>query len=79
MAVKGIVGKKGELFPPKRIRETLGLNGGSEVVYRVENSRLIVELVPDILDAIKMPEYGKTTVKAFERERNEHDAEVVNR
>ncbi len=34
MSVKGIVGKKGELFPPKRIRDMIGLKIGGEVVYR---------------------------------------------
>ena len=55
MAVKGIVGKKGNFFLRYMIRETLGLKAEGEVVYRVANSRLIVGPVPDILDAIKMP------------------------
>ena len=66
MSVKGIVGKKGELFPPKEIRDMIGLKSGGEVIFRM---RLIVEPVPDILTAIKMPKFAKTTVKEFEKER----------
>jgi AbrB family looped-hinge helix DNA binding protein len=79
MIAKGIVGKKGELFPPKEIRDELGLKSGDEVVYRVEKSRLIIEPVPDILTAIKMPKFAKTTVKEFEEERQQLAAEVVER
>jgi AbrB family looped-hinge helix DNA binding protein len=70
MIAKGIVGKKGELFPPKGIREKIGLKSGSEVIYRVEKSRLIIEPVPDIITAIKMPKFAETTVKEFEKEKN---------
>lgn len=79
MIVKGIVGKKGELFPPKEIRDILGLRSGSEVVYRVEKSRLVIEPVPDILTAIKMPKFARTTVKEFEEERRELAEEVIRR
>jgi AbrB family looped-hinge helix DNA binding protein len=79
MIVKGIVGKKGELFPPKEIRDMIGLKSGSEVIYRVEKSRLIIEPVPDILTAIKMPKFAKTTVKEFEKERKEIAGEVIRR
>ena len=79
MLAKGIVGKKGELFPPKEIRDELGLKSGDEVIYRVEKSRLIIESVPDILTAIKMPKFAKTTVKEFEEERQQLAKEVVER
>ncbi len=69
MFAKSIVGKKGELFPPKKMRDELGLKSGSEVVFRVEKSRLIVEPIPYILTAIKMPKFARTTVKEFEKDR----------
>ena len=79
MSVKGIVGKKGELFPPKEIRDMIGLKSGGKVIYRVEKSELIVEPVSDILTAIKMPKFAKTTVKEFEKERKELAEEVIRR
>ncbi len=79
MSVQGIVGKKGELFPPKELRERIGLKSGGKVIYRVEQSKLIVEPVPDLLTAMKLPKFAKTTVKEFEKERKELAEEVVER
>jgi bifunctional DNA-binding transcriptional regulator/antitoxin component of YhaV-PrlF toxin-antitoxin module len=79
MSVKGVVGKKGELFPPKRIRELVGLKSGGKVIYRVEQSKLIVEPVPDLVTALKLPKFAKTTVKEFEKERKELAEEVRER
>lgn len=79
MSAKGIVGKKGELFPPKEIRDMIGLKSGGEVIYRIEESKLVVEPVPDILTAIKLPKFAKTTVKEFEKERRELAEEVIKR
>ena len=79
MSAKGIVGKKGELFPPKEIRDMIGLKSGGEVIYRIEESKLVVEPVPDILTAIKLPKFAKTTVKEFEKERRELAEEVIRR
>ncbi|MEM2968212.1 MAG: AbrB/MazE/SpoVT family DNA-binding domain-containing protein [Candidatus Bathyarchaeia archaeon] len=39
------VGSKGELFPPKEIREKLGLHAHTKVIYKVEEGRLILEEV----------------------------------
>jgi len=74
-----VVGKKGELFPPKRIRELIGLKSGGKVIYRVEQSKLIVEPVPDLVTALKLPKFAKTTVKEFEKERKELAEEVRER
>ena len=79
MIVKGVVGTKGELLPPKRIRDRLHLKSGSTVIYRVEASRLIIEPVPDLMTAIKLPKFGKTTVDEFEKERRELAMEVSRR
>ncbi len=76
---EGIVGKKGELFPPKDIRNMIGLKSGGKVIYRVEDSKLIVEPVPDLLTAIKLPKFAKTTVKEFEKERRKLATEVAGR
>ena len=79
MSVKGIVGKKGELFPPKDIRELVGLKSGGKVIYRVEESKLIVEPVLDLLTGMKLPKFAKTTVKDFEKERKQLAEDVVER
>ncbi|MBN1454848.1 MAG: hypothetical protein JW945_01150 [Methanomicrobia archaeon] len=45
----------------------------------VDNSKLIVEPVPDLLTALKLPKFAKTTVKEFEQERKELAKELVKR
>jgi len=40
---------------------------------------LIIEPVPDILTAIKLPKFGKTTIDEFEKERRELAEEVASR
>ena len=79
MIAKGVVGTKGELLPPKRIRDRLHLKSGSTVIYRVDVSRLIIEPVPDILTAIKLPKFGKPTIDEFEKERYELATQVSRR
>ncbi len=39
------VGSKGELFPPKEMREKLGLKACTKVIFAMESGRLIVEPV----------------------------------
>ncbi|MCY3413141.1 MAG: AbrB/MazE/SpoVT family DNA-binding domain-containing protein [Candidatus Heimdallarchaeota archaeon] len=41
----GKVGSKGELFPPKSIRDSLGLESGDKVNYRIVQGKLIVEKI----------------------------------
>jgi len=59
------VGSKGELFPPKEIREKLGLAPHTKVIYRIEDGRLIVEPVPSLEDVLKEPTAIEITVKEF--------------
>ncbi|MHC1588178.1 MAG: hypothetical protein ACXQTX_06955, partial [Candidatus Syntropharchaeia archaeon] len=42
----------------------------------LETTQLIIEPVPDILTAIKMPKFAKITVKEFEKDRKEIAEEV---
>lgn len=65
MIIVGRVGSKGELFPPKKIREALGLKPHMKVVYRVERGRLVVEPVPSLEDVLKEPTAVEITVEEF--------------
>ena len=59
------VGSKGELFPPKEIREKLGLAPHTKVIYRIEDGRLIVEPVPSLENVLKEPTAIEITVEEF--------------
>ena len=65
-AKMGIVGKKYDLYPPKEIREELGLKPGQKVLYRVETGKLVIEVIPSIEEAEKLPKFAETSVEEFE-------------
>ena len=71
MLTESRVGSKGELFPPKKIREKLGLKPHTKVIYRVEGGRLIVEPIPSIEDVLKESPFIEITLKDFHRFRRE--------
>jgi len=40
------VGKRGQITIEKAIREELGIDAGDETVQRVEDGRIVIEVVP---------------------------------
>ena len=69
--MKSRVGSKGELFPPKELRERLGLRAGSKVIYKIEDGRLVVEPVPSLEEAFRGPSYVEITLEEFHSHRKE--------
>jgi len=67
MTEVGVVGKKFDLYPPKEIREELGLKPGQRVLYRVEKGKLVIEVIPSIEEAEKLPKFAQTSVEEFEK------------
>jgi len=68
---KSRVGSKGELFPPKEIREKLGLHAHVKVIYKIEEGRLIVEPVPNLEDVLKESPSVEITLEEFHGFRKE--------
>jgi len=68
---KSRVGSKGELFPPKEIREKLGLRAHVKVIYKIEEGRLVVEPVPSLEDVLKEPPSVEVTLEEFHGFRRE--------
>jgi len=62
---KSRVGSKGELFPPKDIREKLGLRAHVKVIYKIEDGRLVVEPIPSLEDVLKEPPSVEVTLEEF--------------
>jgi len=65
------VGSKGELFPPKEIREKLGLRAHARVIYKIEDGRLLVEIVPSLEEVLKEPPIIEVTLEEFHKHRKE--------
>jgi len=76
VSVEGRVGSKGELFPPKEVREKLGLKPHMKVIYRVENGRLIVEPIPTLEDVLEKPPEIEISLEDFHRFRKELSKEA---
>ncbi|MHA1984538.1 MAG: hypothetical protein ACW967_09305 [Candidatus Hodarchaeales archaeon] len=65
----GKVGSKGELFPPKDIREQTDLIEGQKVLYRVVNRRLIVERIYSAKEILNTPEKVKLPIHELKADR----------
>ena len=62
----GHVGPKGELFPPKRVREEAGLKPGDRVVYRADPGRIEIVKIPGLREAYSRRKIAKITLEEFE-------------
>ena len=72
MQAVGKVGKRSTLYPPKELMKQLGLKEGYNIVFRIEDDRLIVEKVKDPWTlALQTRKWAETTVEEFERESEE--------
>lgn len=68
---KSRVGSKGELFPPKEIREKLGLRANTKVIYKIEDGRLVVEPVPSLEEVLRESASVEITLEEFHKHRKE--------
>jgi len=68
---EGRVGTKGELFPPKEVREEAGLEPSSRVSYRVEGRRLIVERIASLDELLVKRPTVEISLAEFKRSRHE--------
>jgi bifunctional DNA-binding transcriptional regulator/antitoxin component of YhaV-PrlF toxin-antitoxin module len=68
---KSRVGSKGELFPPKEIREKLGLRAHMRVIYKIEEGRLVVEPVPSLEEVLKETPFIEVSLEEFHKLRKE--------
>jgi len=67
----GKVGSKGELFPPKEIRERLNLKPNTRVLYRENRGVLMVEPVPTLEELLSEPPVMEVTLEELRDLRSE--------
>jgi bifunctional DNA-binding transcriptional regulator/antitoxin component of YhaV-PrlF toxin-antitoxin module len=63
---KGRVGQKGELFPPREVREEAGIKPGDHVVYKADHGRIEVVKIPGLREAFSRKNNAKITFEEFE-------------
>ena len=67
--IKVRISKKFTLYIPKAIVKAVGIKEGDYVKMRIEDSKIILELVPDPFDvALEGPKFAKITFEEFEKE-----------
>ncbi len=71
------VGKKGEIYTTKELREYVGIKPSGYVLARVVEGRLIIEPVETLEDIIDKPKKIKLTVEEFERLSMEAQREIL--
>ena len=77
--ITGIVGSKGELFPPKSIREKLGLKKGQKIIYRVLNGRLIIEKYIELEEILSKSAKVEISFNETKKDREELSEEISSR
>jgi len=70
------VGSRGELFTTKEMREKLGLKPGGKVLMNVEEGRLVVEPVLDLVELLAEQPAVEVTLGELEEERRGLSGEV---
>jgi len=73
---EGVVGSKGELFPPKKIRQEIGLTPGRRIKYEVKNGLLIVKPILDIIEALEEPPIATITLEKDRELRKQISKEI---
>ena len=66
------IGSKGEIFPPKAIREKLGLLSNQPIIISIQNDMLIIRKLHSFEEILKKPAKVKISYHAFK----EMDAEI---
>ena len=59
------------MFPPKEIREKLGLKACTKVIYKIESGRLIVEPIPSLEEVLQKKPVVEITLEEFYKFRRE--------
>ncbi len=61
--IVGRVGKKGELYIPKKVRDLADLKPGDEILVEVRGKKLIIKKKPSIADLLMEEAVAKVSVE----------------
>lgn len=61
------IGSKGEIFPPKEIREKFGLEPNQTIILTVQQDKLIIRKLYSIEDILKTPSKVKISCHAWKQ------------
>lgn len=66
IVAKGYVGKKGEIYIEKRIREIAGLKPGDDLMVSVYHNAIIIKRIPSLDDILNKKPLATVSVEEIE-------------
>jgi len=73
------IGKKGELYPPKKLRSKIGLYPGSELIAVVEGEEIILRKRKTIISLLEEEAIATISEKEVKKERGILGKELLER
>jgi len=70
------IGSKGEIFPPKKIREELGLTPNQPILMTVHKDKLIIRKLHSFEDILSTPPRVKISYHAWKEFKEELTEEI---
>ncbi len=70
------IGSKGEIFPPKEIREYLGFSTNQSVILSIVQDKLIVRKVSSFQEILDRPAKVKISKQAWKKLKEEFNEEI---
>jgi bifunctional DNA-binding transcriptional regulator/antitoxin component of YhaV-PrlF toxin-antitoxin module len=67
------IGSKGEIFPPKEVREYLGLKKNQSILMKVYSNRIIVQKIDSLEEILSKPADVKVSYHVFKNIKSEFD------
>jgi bifunctional DNA-binding transcriptional regulator/antitoxin component of YhaV-PrlF toxin-antitoxin module len=67
------IGSKGEIFPPKEVREYLGLVKGQKIIMKVYSNRIIVQKIESLEEILNQPAETKISYHVMKDMESEFD------
>lgn len=65
------IGSKGEIFPPKELREKLGLEPGQPILLYIHNDQLIIRKIHSLEELLESPPKVKISYHAWKQFKDE--------
>ena len=67
----GVVGKKGELYPPKELREKAGLYPGDKFIGTIVDGKILLRKKKTIDDVLREVPLATVTIEEMRKQREE--------
>lgn len=67
------IGSKGEIFPPKEVRENLGLTKDQKIIMKVYPNRLVVQRIDSLEEILSKPAEAKISYQVLKDMKSKFD------